>query len=296
MAKKPTKKSPPAKKAAKKASSGSAAKKSVGPKPIQKPAAKTKPAPAPKPVKKRAPTPLKQIGILAPERSRMNSKLSRLRKQAEQYRGQRGVGFIREQIKYLTEDRDAITKKITRLRKKETKLVEVRDEKSKIKGRMRRIDNKLNKMLSDGQYESKEAKKLNTEYMRLAEEVHEMNEELGIEDRPAKFTEEQVERQVEELSEKLEEEGEGWEAHPATPHTIWDAMKHLDEALNKGEFELYIIDGKKFQGNDFAGIRFAASNFWRTMRSVIAGTPLIQITLNMELNGVQYEPFDTARA
>lgn len=258
--------------------------------------AKKKAAPAAKkPAAPRKPTPLKQINILNPERKRMNSKLSRLRKQAEQLKGVRGVGFIREQIKYLTEDRDNLSKKIVKLRKQNVHFEELRGEKRRIKSRQARIDNKLEKLYEDGKIATEEFKKLNNEHLKLSDEIHDINRELGLEEKTAALTEDERDDYFEEIEERLEKESKKkgaafqWEPAPDTPHTIWEAMRHLDEALAKDRFSIYVIDGEEFESTDRVGIRFTASNFWRVQKAGKTKTPLIVISYDLDQNAVQYE-------
>ena len=170
----------------------------------------------------------------------------------------------------------------------------MRDEKSAKKAKLRSLDKRLNKMFEDGKYNTPEYKKLNTEYMRTAESVHGLDQELGLEKRIAPLDAEAKEEILQDVGDVLKAQDEGFVELPSNPYAIWQAMKHLNDSLTGGRYRTYIISGVEYPITDPSGILMEASNFWRAIRTSLGGTPYVIISVNNSTGAIQYDPYETA--
>lgn len=251
---------------------------------------------------KRPPSPLRQIDILAKERNRLNSRLYRRKQKFQEEPRKTYQDKIRKEIRKTERERDQISTKVKGLRVKVKHFDVLRDDKSKIKSRQRYIDQKLEKLYESGGIETKQFRELNNEHLKLSDKIHAINQELGIEEKSKSYTEEEKEDIFDELETDLELEqiigGGGrrkikeWELAPDTPHTIWEAMRELDDSLAEDRFDIYVIDGNEFESTNKVGIRFTAANFWRIQKAKKTNTPLIEIAYDLENNAISFTPLE----
>ncbi len=235
----------------------------------------------------------KEISKLQKENKSLYNKLYYRKKKLEQGGDKKYISGIRREIKRIDNQRDEIQITISAYREEVSVINELREDRKQILRDQKKINARLEKLYESGGYDTKEFKELTNKHLRLSDKLHVINQELGVEENVRLSSEEKAA-----LSKKFENKyakrkNAIWSNDPMTPHTIWQAMAHLEDSLNNNQFEYYVIAGKSFENTDMIGIGMEASNMWRITKS-FSSTPYIIISYDPENKGVQYDPVNTA--
>lgn len=242
--------------------------------------ARSKPASTPRKLKQ----PAKELAGIQKEIRQVRSplySLNRKIKEAPTRYQERKLKKQRKEYLVSIETRLAsLVDKRTELRTQIKEFKEHKKEKAVLQRKVKRLEKQIDE--AAGNRELERATKLNHQLLKALGQIDDLDKKMGAELKTVDLT--KFDREAEE-----EEGGEGYEIDGRSPYPVWLAQKQLEEDLANGEFEYYVIDGRRFSRESEIEITAYAAKFWVSAKRKTDKTPYVNRFVNFETLSVKYK-------
>lgn len=228
--------------------------------------------------------PQKELASIQKEIREVRSPLYALNKKIKQatskYQERKLKKERREFLEVIEPHLSDLIGKRSELRTQVREFTGYKKEKTVLQRKVKRLEKRIDE--AAGNRELEMAAKLNYQLLKALGEIDALDKKMGAELKTVDLT--KFEREKEE-----EEGGEGYELDGRSPYPVWLAQKQLEQDLANGEFEYYVIDGRRFSKDSEIEITAHAAQFWVSAKRKTDKTPYVNRFVNFETRSVKYK-------